>query len=99
MDYFGLLSRLLDALIECFQNRSRAEIKYSLQHPRLLEILILRGILRRDYGLNGQQLRREVDATVDAAAHMSESLLAQLLDEAQAEALELQRVSVSQNDE
>lgn len=58
MDWMLVITLIIDAIMECMENRSRAKIEAGLLDPGALESIMLRQILRTNFGLRGKALRK-----------------------------------------
>ena len=83
-DWMIAFTMLLEFLQECMENRSRADIEAGIRNPGLREVMALRYVLRRKFGLRGRELRDAVKEGVEYGREISDRVLTDMLDEAAA---------------
>ena len=66
MEWIAIITMVIEAIMECMENRNRVDIEAGLRRPGALETLTLRRIIRRETGFRGRKLR---DAVAEGLAY------------------------------
>jgi len=81
MDWMAIFTMVIEAIMKCMENRSRASIAAGLADPGAAEVGQLRIILRKK-GYRGQALREKIDEGIAWVKSQPEAV-SDLMDEAE----------------
>ena len=79
MEWVAIITMVIEAIMQCMEDRSRPDIERGLRNPGLRETMVLRRIIRQEKGLTGRKLHDAVsEALAYAKAMPSEEITAML---------------------
>uniref|UniRef100_A0A6M3LRA0 Uncharacterized protein n=1 Tax=viral metagenome TaxID=1070528 RepID=A0A6M3LRA0_9ZZZZ len=83
MDWMLIFTMVIDAIMQCMENRSRPDIEASLRRPGALETLTLRRIIKQQTGLRGRALADAVAEGLAYGKSMPSEAIAAMMEEAE----------------
>ena len=83
MQYLVIIELIIELIAKCLENRDRDNIIAGLAKPRLLEVMALRRVLKKE-GFKGRDLKVRSKECLDFLCNMAVFEIAEIVSEAEA---------------